>query len=59
MKQIETKHGEEIEEILRHLFVDCNYTQKEIAEELQLSYLTVIRWLRLSGVRSRRLKLGD
>lgn len=59
MKQIELTYGEEIEEVLRILFVDQNKTQKEIATELHISYLTVIRWLRASGVRSRRLTLGD
>lgn len=59
INQLESKHGEEIEEILRRLFVDENKTQQEIAKELHISYLTVIRWLARAGIRSRRLKLGD
>lgn len=57
MLEIETKLGEEIEEILRRLFVDENKSQIEIANELNLSYVTVVKWLRLAGVRSRKLNI--
>lgn len=59
MNQIETTHGEEIEEILRRLFVDEEKTQHEISSILNISYVTVVRWLRLAGIRSRRIDLGD
>jgi DNA-binding transcriptional regulator LsrR (DeoR family) len=59
MKRIETNQGEVMEEILRRLFVDEHKTQKQIASELHISYLTVIRWLHKAGIRSRRIKLGD
>lgn len=57
MKIIETKQGEDIEEILRRLFVDENLTHTQIAQQLNLSYVTVIKWLRLAGVRSRKLNV--
>jgi DNA invertase Pin-like site-specific DNA recombinase len=59
MKRIETNQGCEIEEILRRLFVDEHYTQKQIAQELSISYLTVIRWLKKAGIRHRRIDLGE
>lgn len=57
MKQIETKRGEDIEEVLRTLFVDEHLSQIEIAKQLNLSYVTVIKWLKLAGVYSRKLNV--
>lgn len=57
--QTETNQGEEIEELLRRLYVDENLTYHEIAETLHISYVTVGRWLRKSGIRSRRINLGE
>lgn len=48
-----------MEELLRRLFVDEHKTQHEIAHILQVSYLTVIRWLKKAGIRHRRIDLGD
>lgn len=59
MKRIENQHKEEIEEILRRLFVDENKSMHVIAKELGISYVTVTRWLALSGVRSRKINLGE
>jgi DNA-binding transcriptional regulator YiaG len=59
IKQIETTHGEEIEELLRRLFVDEHLSQHDIARTLHISYLTVIRWLKKAGIRHRRIDLGD
>jgi DNA-binding transcriptional regulator YiaG len=59
IKQIETTHGEEIEELLRKYFVDDNLSQHDIARKLNISYLTVVRWLKRAGVRHRRIDLGD
>jgi DNA-binding transcriptional regulator YiaG len=59
INQIETTHGEEIEELLRRLFVDEHLSQHAIANILNISYLTVIRWLKRAGVRHRRINLGD
>lgn len=57
MQTIESNQGVEIEELLRRLFVDENLSIEEIGKRLQLSYPHVIRWLRLAGVRSRRITL--
>lgn len=59
MKRIETTYGEEIEEILRHLYVDEEYTLTHIGRTLNISYVTVVRWLRLAGLRHRKITLGD
>ncbi|TCX53797.1 hypothetical protein [Dehalobacter sp. 14DCB1] len=55
--QIEKKEGEILEEILRHKFVDENKSMQQIANELNVTYLTVFRWLKKAGVYSRMLKL--
>lgn len=58
MQAIETKLGEDIEEILRRLFVDEHLSQAEIAKRLNISYATVYSWLRQAGVRSRKLDVS-
>ncbi len=57
MKLIETKRGEDIEETLRRLFVDEHMSYMDIAKQLNISYVTVIKWLRLAGVYSRKLNV--
>jgi transposase-like protein len=57
MKQIETNTGEDIEETLRRLFVDENLSQMDIANQLHVSYVTVVKWLRQAGIRSRKLNV--
>ena len=59
MKQIETKLGGDIEEILRELYVDQDLSVMAISEQLGISYVTTHKWLELSGVRSRRLRVGS
>jgi DNA-binding transcriptional regulator LsrR (DeoR family) len=59
IKNIQLTHGEEIEELLRIYFVDDNMSQHDIARKLNISYLTVVRWLKRAGVRHRRIDLGD
>lgn len=60
MREIETKLGEDIEEVLRRMFVDENKSRKQIADELHISSLTVLRWCDLAGIRSRKLNVeGD
>lgn len=59
MKQIEQTHGEEIEEILRYLFVEEENTLAYISRTLNISYPTVVRWLKLAGIRHRKIDLGD
>lgn len=56
MKEVEAHYGMGIEEVLRIKFVEKNQPIETIAQELQLSYVTVIRWLRLAGIRSRKLR---
>jgi len=59
MKQIETKLGGDIEEILREMYVDKHMSVQDMSTELEISYVTVLKWLKLAGVRSRRLKKVD
>lgn len=57
MKRIEHKQGEIIEELLRKKFVDENKSIETIANELQISYATTIKWLLMSGIYSRKLNI--
>lgn len=59
MKAIETKLGGDIEEILRVLYVERNLSVHKIGKILDISYVTTIKWLKLAGVRSRKLKVGS
>jgi len=57
MKQIETELGGDIEEVLRVLYVDQHLSAHIISDKLGISYVTTLKWLRLSGIRSRRLRV--
>lgn len=60
MLEIETKlgkGGEDIEEILRRMFVDENKPTETIAKELSISYVTAFKWLRKAGIHSRKLDI--
>lgn len=57
INNLEYREGEKIEEILRRKFVDENKQIMEIANELQISYPTVCKTLKLAGIYSRMLKL--
>lgn len=58
MKQIESNYGEDVEEILRRMFVDEHLSQAEIGKRLGISYATVYSWLHRAGVRSRKLDVS-
>lgn len=57
MKDIEKRYGGDIEEILRGLYVDKNMNLYDMANELGISHVTLIKWLKLAGVRSRKLRV--
>lgn len=57
IKQIELKLGGGIEEILRSMYVDQNLPVKVIAKTLGVSYATAHKWIKLAGIRSRRLRV--
>lgn len=59
MKQVETKIGGDIEEILRVLYVDKDLSVSKINEILGTSYVTTLKWLELAGIHSRRLKVDS
>lgn len=58
MKQVETKLGGDIEEILRRMYVDEDLSVQVMSDKLGISYVTTHKWLQLAGVRSRRLRVG-
>lgn len=57
MRQIETKMGGSIEEVLRSMYVDQDMSTMLIAQTLGISYVTANKWLHLAGVRSRKLRV--
>lgn len=59
MLKIENNFNLPIEEILRQKFIDENKTITQIGKELNITYVTVIKWLSLAGIYSRRLKLEE
>ena len=57
MKTIENKHNLNVEELLRQKYVDENKSALEVAKELNISYVTAVKWLKLAGIYSHRLKI--
>lgn len=57
IKLIENREGVNIEELLRIKYVDENKSVEKISNELNISYLTTTRWLKLAGIYSRQLKI--
>lgn len=57
MKVVEKRENEKIEEVLRRKYVNENKPTHTIANELKISYLTAIKWIKLAGVHSRKLDL--
>lgn len=57
MLRIEEEFGKPIEEILRHMYVDDRLNHVQMIARLGISYPTLIKWLKLAGVRSRRLNV--
>ena len=57
MLEVEDKFGVELEELLLTLFVDKNMSTYTIAKELGITYVTARKWIKATGIYSRRLKL--
>jgi len=54
---IERMYGDfPIEEILRRKYVDEGKSALAVADELGVSYATIIKWLKNAGIYGRRLK---
>lgn len=52
---VEARFGRPIRDLLRQMYVDDHRTQEDIARTLGVSRLTVARWMRTLGIRSRYL----
>ena len=55
MLDIENKKQQNIEELLRMMYVDQNMNIYDICEELDISYVTALKWLKQAGIYSRML----
>lgn len=56
MERIDEQFKMPTEELLRIKYVEQNKKVEIIAKELNISYVTVIKWLKLAGIYSRKLK---
>ena len=57
MLQIEKNHKSNIEEILRSMYVDQNLSIEEISKSINVSYVTVTKWLLKANIVSRRIHI--
>lgn len=57
MLDCESRYNMPIEEILRMMYVDYHLSHNHIAKELNISFPTVISWLHMAGIYSRKLNL--
>jgi hypothetical protein len=57
MKRVEQRIKEPLEEALRRKFVDENKPIHTIKDELGASYDATVKWLKMSGVYSRKLRI--
>lgn len=55
MLNVENKKQQNIEELLRMMYVDQNMNIYDICEELGISYVTALKWLQHAGIYSRAL----
>jgi DNA-binding transcriptional regulator LsrR (DeoR family) len=54
---IEERFGEELEELLRRLYVDEGKTNEEVAQTLSITKVSAIRWLEKAGIYSHKLDI--
>ena len=59
MLEVEELFGENIEELLRILYVEKDLRYDEIAKVLGVSRDVVVRWLPMAGIYSRRLDIRE
>ncbi|MDD2493883.1 MAG: DUF1492 domain-containing protein [Tissierellia bacterium] len=55
MLLIENNKKQNIEELLRIMYVDQNMNIHDICRELNISYVTALKWLGQAGIYSRML----
>lgn len=59
MHLIESFAHQEIEEVLRQLWVDEELSMKEMCEQLHITKMTLVKWREKAGIYSRRLNIDD
>jgi transposase len=57
MKLVEKAFGKPVEELLRELYLDKGMTLAEIANEIFVSEITVLLWMRKFDVPTRKMTL--
>ena len=59
MRLIEALAHQEIEEVMRQLWVEEELTVTDITKQLRISRETTRKWLRKAGIHSKRLHLDS
>lgn len=59
MLRIEKQYNTNIEELLRHLYVDKNMTINQIAKELIISVGITFKWLNLANITTRKISWNN
>lgn len=57
MLKVEKEFGEEIEELLRRLYVDEDLNFRQIADKLKIHYTIVSKWMRYASISSKKIDL--
>lgn len=57
MLGIEERFGENLEELLRRMYVDEGKTTRQIAQILSITKVSIIRWLDKAGIYSHKLNI--
>jgi len=59
MRLVETLAHQEIEEVMRQMWVEEELSLDEISKQLNISRYTIIRWKQMAGIYSRRLNIKN
>lgn len=58
MKKKEKELNEPIEEVIRRMYIDENKTILQIGKEIGLNKLSIAKWMKIFGLRGRRINLN-
>lgn len=50
---VQARHGREVPELIRELYVDQGLSQEEVAEQLGVHRSTLVHWMRDFGIQTR------
>jgi predicted DNA-binding protein YlxM (UPF0122 family) len=59
MRLIESLAHQEIEEVMRQLWVEEELSLDEVCKQLNVSRYTIVKWKQMAGIYSRKLGIKD